>query len=239
MGDLAELLMRYGYGQQDPGPDETYDTRNVLGTMQKRAPTLLNRLAGAIPANTEHGLSLANMLKGGLDTAGRWLGGNPEIGKDTLAPLGLAGMGMAMAPRGAIGAMGGGRPASKGGSLFDWSNPGGAGERGAHARTSKVGDTTVMYGVGRDGTAEIISMRTQQAKRGAGSARNALQRFLEEADAMGLEVKLQASPLDRKTSLDGLVKFYESLGFQKTGRTINVAGDPEMVRAARQRPQEP
>jgi hypothetical protein len=111
MADLAELLMRYGYGQQDPGPDETYDTRNVLDTMQKRAPNLLNRLAGAIPENTEHGLSLANMLKGGLDTAGRWLGGNPEVGRDTLAPLGLAGVGAALAPRGAIGAMGGGRPA--------------------------------------------------------------------------------------------------------------------------------
>ena len=98
MTDLAELLMRYGYGQQDPGPDETFDTSNVLGVTQKRAPNLLNRLAGAIPENTEHSVSLANMLKGGLDTAGRWLGGNPEVGRDTLAPLGLAGL----APSGMI-----------------------------------------------------------------------------------------------------------------------------------------
>jgi hypothetical protein len=115
MADLAELLQRYGYGPQDPGPDETYDTRNVLDTMQKRAPTLLNRLAGAIPQNTgipsettygpfgeeykvdyvSKGPSLAGILQGGLDTAGRWLGGNPEVGRDTLAPLGLAVMGRA------------------------------------------------------------------------------------------------------------------------------------------------
>jgi hypothetical protein len=107
MADLAELLQRYGYGPQDPGPDETFDTRNVLDTMQKRAPNLLNRLAGAIPENTEHSVSLANMLKGGLDTAGRWLGGNPEVGRDTLAPLGLAGVGAALGPRNALGIFGG------------------------------------------------------------------------------------------------------------------------------------
>lgn len=127
MANLAELLMRYGYGPQDPGPDETYDTRNVLDTMQKRAPTLLNRLAGAIPQNhgtpsettygpfgdeykvdyVSKGPSLAGMLQGGLDTAGRWLGGNPEIGKDTLAPLGLAGMGAAFGPANALGVFGG------------------------------------------------------------------------------------------------------------------------------------
>jgi hypothetical protein len=120
MADLAELLQRYGYGQQDPGPDETFDTRNVLDTMQKRAPTLLNRLAGAIPQNTgipsettygpfgeeykvdyvPKGPSLAGILQGGLDTAGRWLGGNPEVGRDTLAPLGLAAIGRA--PAGAL-----------------------------------------------------------------------------------------------------------------------------------------
>jgi hypothetical protein len=97
MTSLAELLQRFGYGPQDPGPDETFDTRNVLDTMQKRAPNLLNKLAGAIPENTEHSVSLANMLKGGLDTAGRWVGGNPELGRDTLAPLGAGMMGAAAA----------------------------------------------------------------------------------------------------------------------------------------------
>jgi hypothetical protein len=116
---------------------------------------------------------------------------------------------------------------------FDWSNPGGPDATGAHARTKKIGDTTVMYGVGKDGTAELISVRTPQTKRGKGSARDALVKFLEEADAMGLEVKLQSSPLDKRTHGGRLQAFYESLGFKPTGRTINPVGDPEMIRAAK------
>ena len=76
-------------------------------------------------------------------------------------------------------------------------------------------------------------MRTPQAKRGKGSARAALSQFLQEADARGLSVKLQASALDKKTSTAKLVKFYQSLGFKPTGRTINALGEPEMLRPAR------
>ena len=123
----------------------------------------------------------------------------------------------------------------RGGEVFDWSNPGGRGLRGDFSRETKIGDTTIIYGVGSNGTAEIISVRTPQAKRGAGSARRALEAFLAEADQRGLQIKLQASPLDKKTSLAKLVQFYQSLGFELTGRKINAAGDPEMVRAARNR----
>lgn len=117
-------------------------------------------------------------------------------------------------------------------SVFDWSNPGGAGTAGLHARTTKVGDTTLMYGVGPESAAELISMRTPPAKRGQGSARDALTRFLSEADERNLEVKLTASPLDRRTNDQKLRAFYQSLGFRPTGRTMNVVGDPEMIRPA-------
>ena len=114
-------------------------------------------------------------------------------------------------------------------AVFDWSNPGGPGLKGSHIRTKKIGNTTIDYGVG-NGTAEIISVRTPAAKRGAGSARAALTEFLREADGRGLQVKLQASALDKKTSTGKLVAFYKSLGFELTGVKINAVGDPEMIR---------
>lgn len=112
---------------------------------------------------------------------------------------------------------------------FDWSNPGGPGLKGSSIRTEKIGSTTIDYGVGK-GTAEIISVRTPVAKRGEGSARAALAEFLREADELGLQVKLQASALDKKTSTAKLVAFYKSLGFELTGVKINAVGDPEMIR---------
>ncbi|WP_288073986.1 PLxRFG domain-containing protein [Pseudomonas sp.] len=114
-------------------------------------------------------------------------------------------------------------------SVFDWSNPGGLGLKGSSIRTKKIGSTTIDYGVG-NGTAEIISVRTPAVKRGAGSARAAMTEFLQEADARGLQVKLQASALDKKTSTAKLVAFYKSLGFELTGVKINAVGDPEMIR---------
>lgn len=117
--------------------------------------------------------------------------------------------------------------------VFDWSNPGGKGVGGHHFRDTKVGDTTIGYGIGRDGTAEIISVRTPQAKRGNGSARRALEAFLREADERGFLVGLWSSPLDKKTDGRRLFGFYKSLGFEPTGKKINAVGDPEMMRAAR------
>ena len=57
-----------------------------------------------------------------------------------------------------------------------------------------------------------------------------LELFCEEADALGIPIRLEASPLTKKVNRARLVAFYESLGFEKTGRTINPAGDPELVR---------
>jgi hypothetical protein len=61
--------------------------------------------------------------------------------------------------------------------------------------------------------------------------------LIAQADAEGITLELGASPLDKKTNLGKLVKFYESLGFKRTGRAINPAGDPEMVRSPQQNQQ--
>ncbi len=107
--------------------------------------------------------------------------------------------------------------------VFDWSEPGGG------ARETQVGDSRIIYGY--DGkSAHIISLRTPSAKRGQGSARRAMERFLHEADRLGIPVKLESSPLDKRTKDARLFRFYTSLGFEPTGRRINPAGDPEMLR---------
>lgn len=102
------------------------------------------------------------------------------------------------------------------------------------SREAKFGDTRITYGIAYDGkSAEIISVRTPANKRKAGSARAALEAFIKQADEAGMTLKLGASPLDKKTHLGKLVRFYQSLGFELTGRTINAAGEPELVRPAR------
>ena len=121
------------------------------------------------------------------------------------------------------------------GGVFDLSVP----EDGNQLRDVKFGDTTISLNArGRfsnpEGVVEVASVRTPQAKRGSGSARAALQALVQQADAQGVTLKLDASPLDRKTKGDKLVKFYESLGFQRTGRSNNAAGDPEMIREPQQ-----
>lgn len=116
---------------------------------------------------------------------------------------------------------------------FDFSNPGGPGLTGAHARETKIGDSTLIYGVGANQTAELISLRTPASKRGQGSAARALTQFLAATDARGLTVTLNASPLDKKTSRGRLIAFYQKHGFELTGETINPAGDPTMIRRPR------
>jgi predicted GNAT family acetyltransferase len=96
-------------------------------------------------------------------------------------------------------------------------------------KDAKVGDSTLSYGT-EDGALKIYSVRTPQAKRGKGSARAAMEQFLQQADREGKAVTLDASALDKKTSTGKLVKFYESLGFVQTGRKINALGEPEMKR---------
>lgn len=96
-------------------------------------------------------------------------------------------------------------------------------------KTTKIGNTTLVYS-SHESYVKLQSVRTPVAHRGTGSARSALDTFLKETDALDLPVFLDASPLDRKTGLSGLVKFYQSLGFQLTGKKVNAMGDPEMKR---------
>jgi len=98
---------------------------------------------------------------------------------------------------------------------------------------ARVGDSTIVYEVKpNDNIVEIQSIRTPQSKRGKGSARKATELFLKQTDANGFTTKLYASGLDKKTNDAKLIRFYESLGFKATGRTINAYGSPEMIRYA-------
>lgn len=109
-------------------------------------------------------------------------------------------------------------------AVFDWDLPGTRG-----IREVTVDDVTILYGYDGE-SAHIASVRTKAKAQGQGKARRVLELFCEEADALGIPIKLEASPLTKKVNRARLVAFYESLGFEKTGRTINPAGDPEMMR---------
>lgn len=94
----------------------------------------------------------------------------------------------------------------------------------------KIGNSTVSYQLGDDGILKIFSLRTPQSKRGQGSATEAMNQIVQRADESGIPIKLDASPLDKKTSLNKLVKFYQKFGFETTGEKVNMLGDPVMIR---------
>ena len=78
------------YGELAPHPT----TADALRRM--RVPTgaePLRDLSSAIPVNTEHGVSLLNMARGASNSSANWLDWKPEVGPDTLAPLGTASSG--------------------------------------------------------------------------------------------------------------------------------------------------
>ena len=105
MSELADALARFGQGYQSDAltsDGEIYDSTNILARMP-RPNALAEALRVAmsrLPENTDlpkpafpldpRSMSLTNMLRGGLDTAANWFEGRPEIGKDTLAPLGAS-----------------------------------------------------------------------------------------------------------------------------------------------------
>ncbi len=95
----------------------------------------------------------------------------------------------------------------------------------------KIGNSTVSYQLGDDGILKIFSLRTPQSKRGQGSATEAMNQIVQRADENGIPIKLDASPLDKKTSLNKLVGFYKKFGFEPTGETVNVLGEPVMMRS--------
>lgn len=95
----------------------------------------------------------------------------------------------------------------------------------------KIGNSSVSYQLGDDGILKIFSLRTPQSKRGQGSATEAMNQIVQRADEAGIPIKLDASPLDKKTSLNKLVKFYQKFGFEPTGETVNILGEPVMMRS--------
>lgn len=97
------------------------------------------------------------------------------------------------------------------------------------SKSIRLGDSDIQYGV-KDGEVELISVRTPPQLRGQGRAREALMAFLEQVDDAGMKVRAFSTPLDRTTNQDGVIRFYQSLGFTPTGRKINKDGDIEMLR---------
>jgi hypothetical protein len=108
---------------------------------------------------------------------------------------------------------------------IDWSPGGGS-------KTAKLGETSVDYGISKDGkSAEIILVKTPKAARGQGEARSAMQRMVDEADSHGTTLFLNADPMDKGVSKAGLERFYKSLGFVKNmGRNKDFSSRAEFVR---------
>jgi GNAT superfamily N-acetyltransferase len=129
-----------------------------------------------------------------------------------------------MVPKGSVGMAGGSLPKK----VFDFTNPGGG------SREAKVGHTTIDYGVGKDGPADVILVKTPKQHRGQGSARAAMEQFIREADEEGLRLFLNSDPMDKGVSKARLDAFYKSLGFVKNmGRNKDFSSRAEFVRKAK------
>ena len=104
---------------------------------------------------------------------------------------------------------------------------------GVTEHEARVGPATILFYVDdRERLVEIASLRVPQKARGVGAGRAALQYALAVADDLHYRTTLLASPLDKRTSLGRLVRFYMSEGFDLTGRSSS-AFHPYLVRAAR------
>ena len=96
---------------------------------------------------------------------------------------------------------------------------------------AKLGPSTMSYTIHHpEKFIDVGSVRTPEKHRGQGHASHLMQHINKKADEMGYDVKLLASPLDKKTKLNRLIQFYEKHGYELTGKKGNPAGDPEMIR---------
>ena len=96
---------------------------------------------------------------------------------------------------------------------------------------TKLGPSTASFTIHHpDKYIDIGSVRTPEKHRGGGHASKLMEYLHGKADELGYDTKLLASPLDKKTNLEKLVKFYEKHGYELTGKKGNAAGEPEMIR---------
>ena len=96
---------------------------------------------------------------------------------------------------------------------------------------TKFGPSKASYTIHHpDKVIDIGSVRTPEKERGKGHASKMMNYLHEKADELGYDTKLLASPLDKKTKLEQLVKFYKKHGYELTGEKGNQAGEPEMIR---------
>lgn len=96
---------------------------------------------------------------------------------------------------------------------------------------TKLGPSTASFTIHHpDKYIDIGSVRTPEKQRGGGHASKLMEYLHAKADELGYDTKLLASPLDKKTKLDKLVKFYQKHGYELTGAKGNAAGEPEMIR---------
>jgi hypothetical protein len=72
----------------------------------------------------------------------------------------------------------------------------------------------VFFKERKSGQIELELIQTPAQNRGKGAGRKALEEFLKYADSLVKDVRLFVSPRDRQTTTEGLMKFYESVGFR-------------------------
>jgi GNAT superfamily N-acetyltransferase len=93
----------------------------------------------------------------------------------------------------------------------------------------KLGHATASYAI-KNGVMEIYSVRVPQRYRRQGQAKAIMQHLIKIAEQKIIPIKLLASPLDKRTNTNKLVRFYQQFGFKLTGKTGNLMGDPWMER---------
>lgn len=96
---------------------------------------------------------------------------------------------------------------------------------------ANFGDTHVYYAVPAHGPVEIDLVKTAENARSQGSARAAMQEFLEAADRKGLRVALTPEPVGPGSTVARLTRFYKSLGFKpNSGRSRDFSTRATMLR---------
>ncbi len=103
--DPRDILRQY-YGDADPSA--AGNAMRAAGSPRNALVEALLGARNAIPENTEHSLSLLNMLRGGLGSVAGWMDWKNRLSPDAYAPQDIlapaGGMAFGSAPMGAIGA---------------------------------------------------------------------------------------------------------------------------------------